>query len=174
MEWFQNKLWVRKLYIYYLDIYCSISRTKISEWCSKWQCHCEEINRTHSYMKICWKFLAVLFRVPLSYSKYFISSKTQKEHWLDIVSSCMEPAWRCCEYTQASIVRLLWPNHLLGAPERKPEPREGSFLATETMNITENQVKSSKPWASQPNICALCPQFSILTNKENKRILHNV
>lgn len=104
VEWFQNKLWVRKFYMYYLDICCSISRTKISKWCFKWQYHCKEINRTHSYMKICCKFLAILFKVLLSHSKYFISSKTQKEHWLDIVSSCTKPAWRRCEYTQASIV----------------------------------------------------------------------
>lgn len=74
----QNKLWVRKFYINYLDICCSISRTNTSEWCSfKWQFHCEEINRTHSYMKICCKFLAILFKVLLSYSKYFIFSKTE-------------------------------------------------------------------------------------------------
>lgn len=138
VEWFQDKLWVRKFYIYYLDIYCSISRTKISEWCSKWQCHCEEINRTHSNMKICCKFLAILFKVLLSHSKYFISSTTQREHWLDIGSSCMEPAWRCCECTQQSIVWLLWPNHLLGGPGRKAKPKEGFCLST-----------AQKPWALQ-------------------------
>lgn len=78
VEWFQDKLWVRKFYINFLDICCSISRTNTSEWCSfKWQFHCEEINRTYSYMKIHCKFLAILFKVLLSYSKYFIFSKTE-------------------------------------------------------------------------------------------------
>lgn len=117
---------------------------------------------------------SVVSSLPFCLKFYYHTQNTSffSRHRRNIDWILFPPAWKQLEDVNThkqSIVQLLRPNHLLGGPERKAKPKEGLCLstATNTMDITENQVKSSKPGASQQNICAFCSQFSILTNKEH-------
>lgn len=120
-------------------------------------------------MKICCKLPAILFKVLLSYLKYFIASKAQKEHWWNIASSCMEPACRRGylrhTHTEQSILRLLRQNCLFGSPERKAETRYIYTHKHRYHGHYRESIKKFKTWSFGAKY--LCPLLPVL------RLLHH-
>lgn len=114
-------------------------------------------------MKICCKLLAILFKALLSYLKYFIDFQGLERTPMNIVSSCMEPAWTHCAYldTPQRIVWLLRQNHPLGSPEKKAQTKhmQQQSQTLYTLQSGKKKIKKSKSGVLEQNDCALCSQF---------------
>lgn len=98
-------------------------------------------------MKICCKLLAILFKALLSYLKYFIDFQGLERTPMNIVSSCMEPAWTHCAYldTPQRIVWLLRQNHPLGSPEKKAQTKHMQQQSQTLYTLQSGKKKKKNP-----------------------------